>query len=102
MSRTAPRSTLFPYTTLFRSVLGERARRVPEEPHGSQEVVRDERLVDVQLEVPRRAPDPHRHVVAHDLRAHHGDRKSSRLNSSHSQISYAVVRSKKKTKDLNT
>src|SRR2546428_2308212 len=73
MIRRPPRSTLFPYTTLFRS--------------------RDA--------VVRRAGDAHsgldrpQHEVARD-RVPNGDRKSTRLNSSHDQISYAVFCLKKK------
>src|SRR5688572_31838225 len=80
MIRRPPRSTLFPYTTLFRSLA---TQRVPVEV-GEAELLRDlgERggvVVGVIAE----------------------DRKSTRLNSSHSQISYAVFCLKKKTKDLN-
>src|SRR5256886_10816700 len=67
MIRRPPRSTLFPYTTLFRS----RDRRT-----GGREAQREHRGVTV----PRRRRD----------------RKSTRLNSSHSQISYAVFCLKKK------
>src|SRR5688572_32062600 len=68
-----PRSTLFPYTTLFRS--GDGRHRV------------QRRL----LPVCRRAGDP-----ARGRREDDRDRKSTRLNSSHSQISYAVFCLKKK------
>src|SRR2546430_7367420 len=84
MIRRPPRSTLFPYTTLFRSLATVRfeslARHLPE----------------IQLDA---LADQHRAVkleaieLAHVLR----DRKSTRLNSSHSQISYAVFCLKKKT-----
>src|SRR2546430_6643530 len=67
MIRRPPRSTLFPYTTLFRSVLrGRTGAGQPAERHGA--------------------------TVAEQP----GDRKSTRLNSSHSQISYAVFCLKKK------
>src|SRR2546430_8590900 len=66
MIRRPPRSTLFPYTTLFRSAPGGRARRADR--------------------AGRRAAPP----------ADVLDRKSTRLNSSHSQISYAVFCLKKK------
>src|SRR2546427_8376271 len=78
MIRRPPRSTLFPYTTLFRSAdadrrevgLASRGAEASELRHG------------------------HRHlVVAVRVRV---DRKSTRLNSSHSQISYAVFCLKKK------
>src|SRR5438552_12710191 len=79
MTRRPPRSTLFPYTTLFRSDAPARARG------GS---CGDERQ-------PRGggagATDP-RNETADD-----GDRKSTRLNSSHQIISYAVFCLKKKT-----
>src|SRR2546430_12026987 len=84
MIRRPPRSTLFPYTTLFRSRCGhdaggDRAPRVDAE--GAEEPARP----DVG-----QAPRPH---LADSPR---GDRKSTRLNSSHSQISYAVFCLKKK------
>src|SRR5690349_23792313 len=73
MIRRPPRSTLFPYTTLFRSVAG---------------VARVVRVVDL--------------VGLHQLVAHAQlageDRKSTRLNSSHVEISYAVFCLKKKNK----
>src|SRR2546430_9395426 len=81
MIRRPPRSTLFPYTTLFRS-----GRR---HPRGGARL----------LPPPQRA-DPR--VRGGDwLRHAHEDRKSTRLNSSHSQISYAVfcLKKKNKTKD---
>src|SRR2546427_8090907 len=77
MIRRPPRSTLFPYTTLFRSVL-----RV----HGGRE----------------RRRDRHRLLEHGRRRRHEGDRKSTRLNSSHSQISYAVFCLKKKKKKRAT
>src|SRR5256886_4428939 len=80
MIRRPPRSTLFPYTTLFRS------RRV------------DRRLdrEDV-FRIPDVRTDGGWHLVQRTQ--HAGDRKSTRLNSSHSQISYAVFCLKKKKKD---
>src|SRR2546426_8939420 len=85
MIRRPPRSTLFPYTTLFRS-LGTRR----EHPAQDGEVLRigDVRPLDVQP-----LPD----VVALGERQHGKDRKSTRLNSSHLVISYAVFCLKKKT-----
>src|SRR5688572_31691865 len=79
MIRRPPRSTLFPYTTLFRSVFIV-ARR-------------DRERLDV---VACRSQLPVE--IRQDLAASrlHGDRKSTRLNSSHSQISYAVFCLKKK------
>src|SRR5947207_11623224 len=76
MIRRPPRSTLFPYTTLFRSgALGHRAGFRARSTHGPG----DER---------------EQHAVLRD-------RKSTRLNSSHTVISYAVFCLKKKKKEKN-
>src|SRR2546430_10323247 len=80
MIRRPPRSTLFPYTTLFRS-----ARRAAPPP---------QRRRDLSLRR-RHQFEAGRAVVARP------DRKSTRLNSSHSQISYAVFCLKKKKILLN-
>src|SRR3712207_8664724 len=100
MIRRPPRSTLFPYTTLFRSrsqVPGERTL-VPGSGAGGQPGAaprgREVRLaagvpfLDLRLLVDPPGRDArHRRAVAHDPAA---DRKSTRLNSSHANISYAV------------
>src|SRR2546430_8834085 len=87
MIRRPPRSTLFPYTTLFRSL-----------PHGrSNANAHPEKYVrgdDVAAQ-PSRTHTP---SVAPRISAPSLDRKSTRLNSSHSQISYAVFCLKKKKK----
>src|SRR2546430_6597118 len=77
MIRRPPRSTLFPYTTLFRSVFDD-ARRVPR----------------LQIRERGEVAEPERQAIE--------DRKSTRLNSSHSQISYAVfcLKKKKNIRDL--
>src|SRR5687768_18058818 len=91
MIRRPPRSTLFPYTTLFRS---EPQRAVAasvvdeEELHAHARQLERTQLVDGQ---------PPLFVVAGD----HQDRKSTRLNSSHGYISYAVFCLKKKKKNKN-
>src|SRR5690349_22450459 len=88
MIRRPPRSTLFPYTTLFRSVLVEQARGADRADAGNtgiavgrvadqRQVVRDQRRLDGYPGI---------------------DRKSTRLNSSHVEISYAVFCLKKKKK----
>src|SRR2546422_2247122 len=74
MIRRPPRSTLFPYTTLFRSG-------------------------DGRVEVPAR--DGPEGIGAREHRQAEGDRKSTRLNSSHGYISYAVFCLKKKKKQTN-
>src|SRR2546429_4997378 len=83
MIRRPPRSTLFPYTTLFRSVaLGDLA-------DGALD------LLQRQLEIGRRPVVEFLRQVPHGLLAAR-DRKSTRLNSSHGYISYAVFCLKKK------
>src|SRR2546427_8255868 len=96
MIRRPPRSTLFPYTTLFRSL---RLRRdglqvFRERPRESLHHARGQAILVDSRPPGRRALH---HVGAT------GDRKSTRLNSSHSQISYAVfcLKKKKKTKRSN-
>src|SRR2546430_6707615 len=88
MIRRPPRSTLFPYTTLFRSFANESE----DEDEGEDEDEDEEKVIDsdrsdnenvdvIQLQNPKIRRGKGRPV---------GDRKSTRLNSSHSQISYAV------------
>src|SRR2546430_5344264 len=93
MIRRPPRSTLFPYTTLFRSprAAGIRPDPVVLLPDAMARPLRGELSPDRRLHGVRRTP---RSVEV----APHGDRKSTRLNSSHSQISYAVFCLKKKKK----
>src|SRR2546422_3185985 len=92
MIRRPPRSTLFPYTTLFRS-----CRLGIDTTVARRHARRDE---------PRGVPDEYeRSGVAYELDDGHPprqrDRKSTRLNSSHGYISYAVfcLKKKKKTKE---
>src|SRR3712207_8722547 len=92
MIRRPPRSTLFPYTTLFRSPGAGRARRDGRTRAGVRGLQRRRRDgVDVGV------------VISTDTAFLLGvlallDRKSTRLNSSHANISYAVFCLKKKTK----
>src|SRR5688572_32572696 len=91
MLRRPPRSTLFPYTTLFRSAGGTPPSHA---------------LISDYFPPKRRATAlgifslgvPIGTMVGYSLGGWLGDRKSTRLNSSHSQISYAVFCLKKKTK----
>src|SRR5688572_33100643 len=83
-----PRSTLFPYTTLFRSFQAVDEGRIDDEPialallyRRRDDLARREQEARLVLVFERLVPD----------------RKSTRLNSSHSQISYAVFCLKKKT-----
>src|SRR2546426_2505937 len=85
MIRRPPRSTLFPYTTLFRSP--DRPDRPPALRH-----------VHLDVHGRRRARLHHRHGHLDDAPRLRRDRKSTRLNSSHLVISYAVFCLKKKKK----
>src|SRR5688572_32416408 len=89
MIRRPPRSTLFPYTTLFRSV------------HG-QPVVAEQHVIDglcIRHFLNHRSDRFDEQGVVEERRQ---DRKSTRLNSSHSQISYAVFCLKKKNKKYSS
>src|SRR3712207_8121984 len=89
MIRRPPRSTLFPYTTLFRSRSGTAAwaagSHVPERQRAERHAAR------LQAHDPGQAQSHHEDLGAQD-------RKSTRLNSSHANISYAVFCLKKKKK----
>src|SRR2546427_6870141 len=91
MIRRPPRSTLFPYTTLFRSMkAGERALQLdPAFVYG------EPLLAALYREMGRFDEAIALYQKAQSIS---GDRKSTRLNSSHSQISYAVFCLKKKKK----
>src|SRR2546430_5186299 len=97
MIRRPPRSTLFPYTTLFRSNRGRPipARQERRDPHRDVRRQRQHKGRDQPEVMPARPLKPRRgpRVVT--------DRKSTRLNSSHSQISYAVFCLKKKKNHVN-
>src|SRR5437588_8306758 len=88
MTRQPPACTLFPYTTLFRSRRGLGQRLLLEHRRGRRR---------------GRLPELHRHRLGRiALEAHaEEDRKSTRLNSSHTVISYAVFCLKKK-KTINS
>src|SRR3712207_7325878 len=98
MIRRPPRSTLFPYTTLFRSEVGQRgvgdrpgrldlASTLSHEPRVAQQPPPPGRLL---------ACPPVAHGEREDRCLEGQDRKSTRLNSSHANISYAVFCLKKK------
>src|SRR5687768_16593402 len=98
MIRRPPRSTLFPYTTLFRSGEGAQSR-----PHRRGRGGRRAGGPAGALAAALRGDDPGRGSTVHRRcarQARDGDRKSTRLNSSHGYISYAVFCLKKK-KDTN-
>src|SRR3712207_8809034 len=94
MIRRPPRSTLFPYTTLFRS-LHEAPAVGQDRVVGEVGRVGDRDLLDVVGERPG-LEGAQEEPLAVDHRPLVGDRKSTRLNSSHANISYAVFCLKKK------
>src|SRR3712207_8917510 len=92
MIRRPPRSTLFPYTTLFRS---RSWRQLPTRPPLTQPAVEHRRLAGHGVPPPTRD----RAHGSSGVRTDAADRKSTRLNSSHANISYAVFCLKKKNKN---
>src|SRR5688572_32002422 len=102
MIRRPPRSTLFPYTTLFRSkpVVDQVAIQsiAAEYEVGIQLALKDIAFNKPRFEYPLIAQD-YSDVRAYIVSINGPDRKSTRLNSSHSQISYAVFCLKKKKKN---
>src|SRR3712207_8807535 len=92
MIRRPPRSTLFPYTTLFRSQRDQKQGQ----PCGKDRLVTDASV--------RKVAERHLDDVGRDGggRLARIDRKSTRLNSSHANISYAVFCLKKKTNARNS
>src|SRR5256885_7034729 len=102
MIRRPPRSTLFPYTTLFRSRDlpggGGNTFDADQDVHGSRGSAPDAGVL--RIEEWRWSDDRHRRRIlfAKIFNREFGDRKSTRLNSSHLVISYAVFCLKKKNK----
>src|SRR3712207_7315067 len=102
MIRRPPRSTLFPYTTLFRSAIGNGGKILmihSDTPPEAREALK--RAVDAMTK------DPEFLKAAETLLEGYGlntgaeqDRKSTRLNSSHANISYAVFCLKKKKQNI--
>src|SRR5258705_4364954 len=102
MIRQPPRSTLFPYTTLFRSIanidnkgFSERMTTAPVSPIGQKFYVPTRDAVAVATPTTL-GVDPLRVQLPENEEDRHRDRKSTRLNSSHLGISYAVFCLKKK------
>src|SRR3712207_8524296 len=92
MIRRPPRSTLFPYTTLFRSCQAFEMLEFPHDVTGLALNLESDNVGVVLF-------GPWSHVVEGDTVKRTGrDRKSTRLNSSHANISYAVFCLKKKKK----
>src|SRR5256886_7999862 len=99
MIRRPPRSTLFPYTTLFRSLEQHVLDPVGGAGHARDLVAGTDAVHDPGREGLRVRDRPEDDLQAVVQRL---DRKSTRLNSSHSQISYAVFCLKKKKNHLHT
>src|SRR5690349_23388119 len=94
MIRRPPRSTLFPYTTLFRSAaVWQQLDQALGGEHLEGFAQRGARNAELGGEQPLIQPRPGREPPLYDQ-----DRKSTRLNSSHVEISYAVFCLKKKKK----
>src|SRR5256885_7149664 len=102
MIRRPPRSTLFPYTTLFRSVIEK----------GYVTRISGGLQADILKEYMASYEDPEAYAVSHigwglqprahwSMLAHYNKDRSTRLNSSHLVISYAVFCLKKKNNDCN-
>src|SRR3712207_7861874 len=98
MIRRPPRSTLFPYTTLFRSPLLFAPERI-----GGRYLVDGGLSANIPVNVAR--AEGAERVIVVDATEHppdtYEDRKSTRLNSSHANISYAVFCLKKNTKYIS-
>src|SRR5256885_11162046 len=96
MIRRPPRSTLFPYTTLFRSDLTHPASMAVRLAVSAM-VAADRRLNQACAIIVSAAQERQAHETGvRDVEAARRDRKSTRLNSSHPVISYAVFCLKKK------
>src|SRR3712207_8007061 len=97
MIRRPPRSTLFPYTTLFRSPGARKSMPI---------LLGEFNDIDVHRDLPRLQSESPYWVSAdpalNDQGVRWQDRKSTRLNSSHANISYAVFCLKKKKQDTNS
>src|SRR3712207_7020493 len=94
MIRRPPRSTLFPYTTLFRSAQFVSASAPPPPAVGRQRACWARGQLPCPPSEPMRQTGP-----VEERRISGSDRKSTRLNSSHANISYAVFCLKKKNKN---
>src|SRR2546430_7783368 len=95
MIRRPPRSTLFPYTTLFRSY--NSAERLAAMVGNLLDIARMEAgSMEYEMAPHNLVPVVESIIEEFNVQARQKDRKSTRLNSSHSQISYAVFCLKKK------
>src|SRR2546421_3156939 len=93
MIRRPPRSTLFPYTTLFRSEAKQKEALVKQAKVEVEQAEKNLETAKASVKVAGAQVE-----VAQAAKTRAQDRKSTRLNSSHDQISYAVFCLKKKKK----
>src|SRR2546427_8625003 len=99
MIRRPPRSTLFPYTTLFRS----KQKKITCSKSDLDQLGNENSLMSSDVIHSLASNENNCSKTIKDSNVvDHRDRKSTRLNSSHSQISYAVFCLKKKKKKINT
>src|SRR5256885_11749454 len=96
MIRRPPRSTLFPYTTLFRSDPVAAAGRLKLGKAYFSGSRLEEALAELERAITQMPDDSEAHLNLSEVHLASGDRKSTRLNSSHLVISYAVFCLKKK------
>src|SRR3712207_8780642 len=102
MIRRPPRSTLFPYTTLFRSSATTTPTASPSpSPSAEDEALAAYRGMWQDMVVAARTSDYQSPLLARHATGPALDRKSTRLNSSHANISYAVFCLKKKKHNKN-
>src|SRR3712207_7633860 len=100
MIRRPPRSTLFPYTTLFRSHLTR--IDAAEQQRAAVNIVQAEQQARQRRFAAAGAAQQPEPRAGRNMQRYTVDRKSTRLNSSHANISYAVFCLKKKNKSSNT
>src|SRR2546428_9988071 len=93
MIRRPPRSTLFPYTTLFRSIVKTERFRIDSPTYTLRIPIEEAWTPNVHVQVDIVGAES---PTMSTCTCTFGDRKSTRLNSSHDQISYAVFCLKKK------
>src|SRR3712207_7208160 len=101
MIRRPPRSTLFPYTTLFRSA-AHRPEQALDDELAAAGALQGEVRLRARDERAEQLPTPVARSRLHAQERPIGDRKSTRLNSSHANISYAVFCLKKKKKNTTS
>src|SRR2546422_7270558 len=100
MIRRPPRSTLFPYTTLFRSLSRKAADQAQLVRSAADDAGRILHITSILASGSEEAA--RRNTALSGVARRGGDRKSTRLNSSHGYISYAVFCLKKKKKKQTT